>query len=287
MSANKDKKALPVKVSSPLKQVSFPEEEKTLTSSTVDHPSQQVQTLTGKVRMREETVADLQTAASEAPDTKKSRKEKDVQQVVVASHKTKYLPMAGTVNTCDIYFQPKAVSVEGKNWCLVEMMELVVGSTLYRMDHNFSVDADDLLRMFYLADMMVNDDIGSKRLLFEEWVFSIFEEYVKTTPFADYSERAKIAAFYFTNYCPRFSLCSSNRLQIFFQKKSVRDFINCDEFIHEIGENLNIVAGKARKGNFDYCISASVFSLPESILKKSSSLVEDTEAVPESLDPLL
>lgn len=287
MSASKARVALPTKVSSPLKQVSYPEEGKSRTSSTADRPSQQAPTLTGQVRMREETAADLQTVTSEVPDAKRSRKEKDVQQVVVASHKSRYLPMAGTVNTCDIYFQPQAVSIEGKNWCLVEMMELVVGSTLYKMKHTFTLDADDLLRMFYLADMMINDDIGAKRLLFDEWVYSVFEEYAKTTEYADFSEREKIAVFYFTNYCPRFSLCSSNRLQIFFQKKSVRDFVNCDEFIHEIGENLNIVAGKTRKGNFDYCISASVFSLPESILQKSESQVEDSTDVPESLDPLL
>ena len=285
MSASKEK-VNPIKASSPLKHQSFPEE-KSQISSSGEHPTQQDQNLKGVVRAREETVADLQSVATETPDAKKSKKEKDVQQIVAASHKTKYLPMAGTANTCDIYFQPKSVSVEGKNWCLVEMMELVVGSTLYRMDHVFSVDADDLLRMFYIADMMINDDIGAKRLLFEEWVFSIFEEYVKTTAFADYSERAKLAAYYFSNFHPRFSFCSSNRLQIFFQKKGVRDFVNCNEFVREVGENLNIVTGKARKGNFDYCICATVFSLPESILQKSESQVEDSVDVPDSLDPLL
>lgn len=230
--------------------------------------------------MREDSQCETQGAAP-----KKNKREKNIQQVLEAIMKNKYIPMADSAATCDVYLQPESVGIEGKNWCNVIMKVIVLGRETYVKKHAFTMDADDVLRMFYLAAMIISDNVGGERLLYDEWVFSVFEELNKEIPETDLSERAKIASYYFSHYTPMFSLCSSNRIQIFFQKRGVKDYVNSDGFFREISENFNICIGKSMRGAFEYTITACILCVPETADDRKE--IEELDDVPESQDPLL
>lgn len=218
-------------------------------------------------------------AASDAPTTGSTRAPRDphghklvkVSDVFEAAHKTKYLPLGDGQYTYAMYFQPFTMKECGKNWCEMEMLELVNGTDTVMSKRIYSIDAEDLLKMCYLH-AMANYSLHAKpRLFYEQWVLSVFQEYCAVCGFADYSDRGSIARYYLEHHGYSFKIGEENEegdpslLEMFFQKRCVRDLGSIDDrvFTTKPVENLNVVPGKSPKAKFEYQIEGVIMCVPE------------------------
>lgn len=180
-----------------------------------------------------------------------------------AAHKTKFLPLADGQFTGNLFFQPTRVVECSNLWCEVEMVEMVYGSTICYRKRVFSVDCEDLLRMLYLHAMAVREQSGGKRVFFENWVLSIYEDYSATHADAEFSQRGPIAKHYLESTSYDFCMHNSNVMQMFFQKRCIRDIQDVDEATCvDCGANVNVIRGKALKGKFEYQIEGHIYCVP-------------------------
>ena len=191
----------------------------------------------------------------------KTRKMADV---IASCHKTKYLPLADGINTSNMYFQPQSIVEVKRNWVDVNMKEFFIGAGIIESaeQHVYSLEADDLLRMLYLAEMINNDDVGIQRTTFEQWTLDIFSKILADDSHADYSDRGRIAqyAMEHTN-----SLCLNEclRLQILYQKRCVYDFEDVGPNVILRGENLMCAKTKSVRSKFEYLIEAHIICVPD------------------------
>lgn len=219
----------------------------------------------------EEPEEETTAAAAAAAEKKKKEGEgnnghkvRKMADVMASCHKTKYLPLADGINTSNVYFQPQSVSTVKRNWVDVSMKEFFIGGGLieYAEQHTYSLDADDLLRMLYLAEMINNDDVGIQRTSFEQWTLDIFSKILADDSHADYSDRGRIAEYAMmhtnglcVNECPR--------LQILYQKRCIYDMEDVGPSVILRGENLMCVKTKSVRSKFEYLIEAHIICVPD------------------------
>lgn len=200
-----------------------------------------------------------------APRDPHGHKLMKISDILTAAHKTKYLPLADGQYTGSFYLQPLAMKECGKNWCEMEMLELIDGTTTMTSSRVYSIDSEDLLKMCYLHAMANYDIQGIPRLHFEQWVLSVLQEYSATDGAADYTDRGSIARFYLDSikYC--FAIGGDeekqSRVEVFFQKRCIRDLSK--EADDHSNENVNVVTGKSYKSKFEYQIEAIIKCVPE------------------------
>lgn len=204
-------------------------------------------------------------AATRAPRDPHGHKLMKISDIFTAAHKTKYLPLADGQYTSNFYLQPLMMKECGKNWCEMEMLELIDGTTTLTSSRVYSIDSEDLLKMCYLHAMANYDIQGISRLHFEQWVLSVLQEYSATDGAADYTDRGSIARFYLENIRYNFAIGGvegkQSRVEVFFQKRCIRDLSK--EADDHSTENVNVVTGKSLKSKFEYQIEAVVKCVPE------------------------
>lgn len=209
-------------------------------------------------------------ASTRAPRDPHGHKLIKIGDVLDAGHKTKYLPLGDGQYTANLYFQPWDMKECGKNWCEMEMLELINGSTTVRSTRTYSIDCEDLLKMCYLHAMANLDVQAAPRLHFEQWVLSIFQDYCASCGSADYTDRGSIARYYLERVMYSFAVGPENangdesRLEMFFQKRCIRDLSKeADERVKIPKDNVNVVAGKSVKAKFEYQIEGYIMCVPE------------------------
>lgn len=237
---------------------------------------------------KEKTILEDGEGASQATSTTSTRAPRDphghklvkVSDVFEASHKTKYLPLGDGQYTFAMYLQPFAMKECGKNWCEMEMLELVNGTQTITSKRIYSVDAEDLLKMCYLHAMANLDVQAEPRLHYEQWVLSVFQEYCASYGGADYTDRGSIARCYLESIMYNFSVGEGkdrhggepSRLEMFFQKRCVRDLGSIDDRVTTTPPvvNLNVVQGKSLKAKFEYQIEGFIMCVPEGVGAKQA-----------------
>ena len=230
------------------------EEGKTLTSSNSINPEKEV----------EEIIANAaEEAKRKVASENNGHKEKKTADVLVQMHKSKFLPIADGMYTSNVYFQPVRVVESRRTWIDVDMREVFIGAGVMEHTelHTFSMEADDLLRMLYLADMFTMDYINMKRTAYEQWVLEIFSKIIENEPQADYSDRGHIAS-YALEHVEGLALGKCGRIQYFFQKRCVYVFLDVPPNINMLGENAMGVKAKSSRGKFEYMIELHVISMP-------------------------
>ena len=205
---------------------------------------------------------------AENPSAKESKesdghKHKAMCDVLNACHKTKFIPIADGLFTSNVYFQPLEVVEVKRSWIDVKMREVFVGGGVMESSepHVYAMEADDLLRMLYLSEMMNSDHIGVRRVTFEQWALDVFSKVLAEDSHTDYSERGKIAAYAMT-HCEPPCLGSGGHIQFFFQKRCIYDFDDVSTNVVMRGENLMGVKTKSTRGKFEYMIEMHVISIP-------------------------
>lgn len=203
--------------------------------------------------------------STRAPRDPHGHKLVKVSEVFESSHKTKYLPLGDGQYTFAMYLQPFAMKECGKNWCEVEMLELVNGTSTLTSRRIYSIDAEDLLKMCYLHAMANLDLAAESRLHYEQWVLSVFQEYCASYGSADYTDRGAIARCYMDKIGYSFKIgAESSRLEMFFQKRCIRDLGSIDDRVLTTTpvDNLNVVQGKSAKSKFEYQIEGYIMCVP-------------------------
>lgn len=229
------------------------------------------------------------SAPTRAPRDPHGHKLIKVIDVQTAAHKTKYLPLGDGQYTYSLLMQPLNIQECGKNWCEVEMLEMINGSTTISSSRIYSVDAEDLLRMCYLHAMAQRDLNGDPRLHYEQWVLTVFQEYCASCGSADYTERGAIARCYLESirYCFAIGSDPAHRLQMFFQKRCIRDLNlgGINEFVKQSRsfENPNIVQGKSPKSKFEYQIEGYIMCVP-ALADMNSTKMEKEEEGDEAME---
>ena len=213
------------------------------------------------------------SSSTRAPRDPHGHKLIKVRDALEASHKTKYLPLGDGQNTYAVFFQPWEMKEWGKNWCEMEMLELVNGTKVVTSLRVYSIDAEDLLKMCYLHAMANYDVKNIPRLHYEQWVLSIFQKYCEHEGSADYTDRGSIARYYLYLHGYDFSVGEPNangepsRLEMFYQKRCIRDLgaTDCDRVAgrDEPRDNLCVVQGKSVKAKFEYQIEGYIMCVPE------------------------
>ncbi len=232
----------------------------------LDHPHP-IKTPEVKEKMED---GEAGSTTARAPRDPHGHKLVKIGEALDAAHKTKYLPLGDGQNTCNVYLQPMAIKECGKNWCEVEMVELINGTTTVRSTRVYSVDCEDLLKMCYLHAMANYDLQNVPRLHYEQWVLSVLQEYCASFGGADYTDRGSIARYYLESNLYSFAIGQRNehgepsRLEMFFQKRCIRDLSKeTDERAKLPSENMNIVTGKSIKAKFEYQIEGYIMCVPE------------------------
>lgn len=190
----------------------------------------------------------------------KTRKMDDV---LSSCHKSKYLPLADGINTSNVYFQPIEVVEAKKSWVDVKMREYFLGGGLIESDepHTYSMEADDLLRMLYLAEMITFDEAGIQRCTLEQWILDNFSKILEEDSHADYSDRGRIAT-YALKHCEYLKFGVFKNLECFFQKKCIYDFTEVGDNVILHGENLMGIKTKSARGKFEYMIEVRIIASP-------------------------
>lgn len=186
--------------------------------------------------------------------------------IIAAIRKTRYLPLADGQFTGDVYFQPFQVLRADDKWCDVDVLELFFGSNFKTSHHCYMVDTEDLLKMLYLYQMLINDNAGAKRLTFDQWIVSVYQEMLQEDPKADYSKRGELAKFKL-DHCGTFAIGDADtHLAVYFQKRCIRDLefgedgTDADIKCYDDLDNSNIVRGKTPRGKMEYQIVSYIFS---------------------------
>ena len=219
----------------------------------------------------DETSETVSSTSTRAPRDPHGHKLVKVSEAFEACHKTKYLPLGDGQYTFAVYLQPYAMKECGKNWCEMEMLEFVNGSQTTMSKRIYTVDAEDLLKMCYLHAMANLDLRAEPRLHYEQWVLSVFQEYCASYGGADYMDRGSIARCYLEKimYCFKIGegkdVWTPSRLEMFFQKRCIRDLGSIDDRVSTTTpvDNLNVVQGKAFKAKFEYQIEGFIMCVPE------------------------
>ena len=183
-----------------------------------------------------------------------------MQDVLTACHKTKYLPLADGMYTGNVFFQPSEIIECKKNWLDVSMREVIVSGGFIEGYHTYSMEADDLLRMMYLSDMANNDHLDIERSSFEEWLVDIFSDVIKEDSHADFADRARLAQYLLIKN-GKFSFGGGSKIQMFFQKRCIRDFTDVPSEMHLAGNNMSAFKTKSARGKFEYMIEMHIFCM--------------------------
>lgn len=186
---------------------------------------------------------------------------KTMDDVTKFARKNKYLPLAEQMNCGDVYYQPIKVEVGGKNVLTVTFEELINGDEIKLSEFAYSIAADDLLKMFYLAERFANVYYSMETEDYELWFVHQYSELLQDCRNLDISDHGMIAEKLLIKHGRNlFILGKFSMMEVYFQKHCVH------EYTGQVGiENPNIVKCKSLKGKFEYIIEARVFVLNEKI----------------------
>lgn len=233
----------------------------------------------------EESSTSSTTTSTRAPRDPHGHKLVKLNEVFDSAHKTKYLPLGDGQYTYIVYLQPVVMRECGKNWCEVEMLELIYGTTMVMSNRIYNIDSEDLLKMCYLHDMAQFSFAGKPRLHFEQWVLTIFQEYCTSCGHAEYNDRGAIASYYLEKINNSFKVGGeTSTIEMFFQKRCIRDLstLSGSRSIATTAPipNVNAVFGKSAKSKFEYQIEAYMLCVPneeEEIPETQKEVMEDEE----------
>ena len=186
-------------------------------------------------------------------------KVKNYKEVESALHKTAYLPMSDSALCGDVWFQPHIIQEEDATVLKCIFEELVDTRDLYASLHEYSVSADDLLKMLYLTEMIMNDYYSTPREEYEDWFIGKFTEALKEDRTLDMSNRGAVAARIMKTFS--FEIGKGTHFEVYFQKKCVHEYV--DAPIEK--KNYNCIFCKALRGKFEYVIEARIFVIGEDI----------------------
>ncbi|MBO7209395.1 MAG: hypothetical protein J6V44_00075 [Methanobrevibacter sp.] len=186
-------------------------------------------------------------------------KVKEFKEVEAALYKTEYLPLSDSTLCGDVWFQPHSIQQEDTSILKCVFEELVDAHDMHVAMHQFSVSADDLLKMLYLTEMIVNDYYASPREEYEDWFIGKFTEALKEDRSLDMANHGALATRIMKNFS--FEIGKGTHFEVYFQKKCVHVYNNAPE----VKKNFNCVFCKALRGKFEYIIEARIFVLNEDI----------------------
>lgn len=203
---------------------------------------------------------------------------KKIEDVFNSCRKSKFLPYCDSVNTCDVYFQPRAIIEFGKKWVTVQMEELIFGSKIRRDIHDYTLLACDLLRMIYLAEkadcVYYNMDIEE----FDLWKVHRFSELMEENRMLDMSDDGAIADLLLKKKEFPFCLGRGSHLELYFQYHFVHDYEG-GEAVENINSNL-IICQATGRGKFEYCIDARIIMTSDEIHeRKIGEMFEESQAI--------
>ena len=234
-------------------------------SSTAPPPVDPLNVMEEEMDETQKTIEDVESAVKKKRIEQNSNghKARKMADVLAACHKTKFLPLADGMFTTNVYFQPIEVVEAKRTWVDVKMREVFIGGGVMAAaePHVYAMEADDLLRMLYLGDMIANDEIGMARTTFEQWTLDAFAKVLEGDSRADYADRGRIAADAL-HRCEKLSIGMTGRLQFLFQKRCIYDFEDVSSNILLCGENSMGVKTKSTRGKFEYMIEIHLISIP-------------------------
>ena len=227
---------------------------------------------------KEELADETQTKKTKTPKHPQGHKVKNAEEVLAGCNSSKFVPVADGLYTGDMYFHPVKVHEVRKNWIDMEFIEYFWGEIIWATRHIFVSDADDILRMIYLKEMLSYDDLKLPRVTFEEWLVNVFSDIVKENASADFSDHGMIVNYLMNREDFSWCIGSSPNLQVVFQKRCIRDFDKGESLLRNLGTNPNVFKCKALRSKFEYVIEGRIISLHQFD-------VGEIGDVPESQDP--
>lgn len=188
-------------------------------------------------------------------------KVKDQEEVLTSAHKTKFLPLSDSLNCGDLYFQPHSVSAGGKNILTVMVEELFNGNEMVRDMHEYSIAADDLLKMLYLAEKMQNTFFCTETEEFDLWLVHKYSTLLAECRNLEMGDHGAIAEKLLMMHKEWFVLGKGTMFEVYFQKRCIHEYTGAKAGV----ENPNVFKCKAPRAKFEYEIEARVFVLNEQI----------------------
>lgn len=191
---------------------------------------------------------------------------------------TKYLPLSDTIGCGDTYFQPRSIIETGSTMLTVMFEVLVDADQVYTEMKAYGVSADDLLKMFYLAEkadcVYFNTELEEGDD-FELWYNHKFAEYAAANAGADIADRGAVAAYLFAQYPQMFIIGKGSFMEVYFQKHCVHEYIGANR----PKKNPNIVCCPTPGGKFEYVIEMRVFILNDDIHeRKLGDMFDESQA---------
>lgn len=210
-----------------------------------------------------------QSAEQAQPTHPKGHKSRSIDQVwdMMNPEKNKnFLRLTDTPALYDVWVQPKVVTRSSSLYLEVTFCQIIAAPHMHYRDVKYQVSADDLLKMFYLADQLQWAAVNAKKQSFDDWLTVKVNKRNSAHGLEGSEDRALLAEFVF-NEDDSFSLypvaaCTS--LTVFFRKICYHSYKlpTSSEKITKIN-NPSMIKCHAVRGKFEYMYEARILSVPD------------------------
>lgn len=244
------------------------------------HPRKTPEKKTTPEEKKKENESSTSATAEEGKDSPTGsrhplgHKIKTQEEVEKSIRKGKFLPLSDGLNCGDIYYQPSVVLTGGKNVLSVMFEEFYDGDEVVKNMHEYSVSADDLLKMMYLAEKMQNTYYNMDTEEYDLWFVHKYAALVEEYRSLDMNDHGTIAEKLLMGNKDLFILGKGSFMEVYFQKHCVHKYPGAVSGV----KNPNIILCKAMgRGKFEYIIEARVFVLSEEIHeRKIGDMVQES-----------
>lgn len=206
-------------------------------------------------------------ASTKLPSHPKGHKVKTLREIwdYMDPEKNKqYLRLTDTASLSDVWVQPKTVARTSPLYLDVTFAQIVSAPHMHIRDVKYQISADDLLKMFYLADIYAITATCGSKCDFDAWLTEKVNKRNSAHGLEGAEDRALLCEFIF-NEDETFSLfpipdCAS--MAMFFRKICYHSY-KSEEDKSEKAENPSMMKCHAARAKFEYMYEAKIFLLPE------------------------
>jgi hypothetical protein len=177
-----------------------------------------------------------------------------------------FLRLTDTPALYDVWVQPKVVTRTSSLYLEVTFCQIIAAPHMHYRDVKYQVSADDLLKMFYLADQLQWAAVNAAKQSFDDWLTVKVNKRNSAHGLDGSEDRALLAEFVF-NEDDTFSLypvTTSTSLTVFFRKICYHSYklpASSDKTTKI--NNPSMVKCHAIRGKFEYMYEARIMSVPD------------------------
>lgn len=222
-------------------------------------------------RMRKVGVsqAAMMTTATQTAETHpKGHRVKDLDDVWKRMDEQGFVRITDTIVLGDVWWQPVSAAPYKNVYADVKMYQIVVAPHIKYREKVCRMSVDDLLKVLFLADYILNGDKSSvprSRVdYYDEWVANKTAAFVKDRKNVEDVSSKALLCNYILKEDPTFTLypATLNNVGIFFRKTCYHSY-KSDDMSAVKFENPAIFKCSSNKSSFEYVLEARILPLPE------------------------